>query len=409
MKTVSGFIDAMKPAISRVDCLLMPVVRHDWTALVTQLRLLPRPCDKMASPTLVLSLDAEWLEEEKAYLHRVVNDSGVSRFFSQVEFFSCRIPPGESVYLRHRPKQKGVPILKYGWKSGPNIQFFRSVEFVTQTMPHVCSLLVMETDLIPLEIGWLDRLNTELAVLGDSLLSGARYQGKTDQSKRLKNHINGNAVLNLSHPDFKEFFAAWEDLLIGCMPLAPENPYDVIIEWALSQKRSLKGTTMRSLVEVMERLYLPGKRYLDSIVNLGGPHEALAGYHFSVDETLSRFPDMALLHCRAALPYVGQLRDRKSGMGSCIGNDLADTGDEEASRMSIIAQSVLVNANRGPETLSTLARMYARNIVSDAAGFERQLSKSKALRKVLSLTLNGADIGSRRQLLGSMLQHELIL
>jgi hypothetical protein len=225
----------------------------------------------------------------------------------------------------------------------------------------------------------------------------------------LKNHINGNAVLNLSHPDFKEFFAAWEDLLIGCMPLAPENPYDVIIEWALSQKRSIKGTTMRSLVEVMERLYLPGKRYLDSIVNLGGPHEALAGYHFSVDETLSRFPDMVLLHCKAALPYVGQLRDRKAGMGSCIGNDLADTGDEEASRMSIIAQSVLANQNRSPETLSTLARMYARNIVSDAAGFERQLSKSKALRNVLSLTLNGADIGSRRQLLGSMLQYELIL
>jgi hypothetical protein len=384
----------------------MPLVRHDWTALVEQLRAMPHPVEKAGHPILVLSLDAEWIEEEKNYLLRVLEASGYGQFFSRVEFLSCRIPPDESVYLRHAPKDKNDPSLKYGWKSGPNIQFFRSVAFVAQSLPQVCSLLLMETDLIPLEAGWLDRLNSELAGLDGCLIAGARYQGETVQSKRLKDHINGNAVLNLSHPDFREFFAAWEALLIECMPLAPENPYDVIIEWALSKKRTLSGQA-REWASVMERLYLPGKRYLNSIVNLGGPHEALSGYRFPVADTLERFPEMVLLHCRAALPYAGQLRARKAGDDACAEDEFRE--DEEDSRMTLIAQAVLANTNRGPGTASSLAKMYARKIHAEAALFERQLQQNRALRQAFALALNGADVDARKQLLGAMLQHDLIL
>lgn len=396
----------MKLAAPQVDCIMMPVVRHDWTALVEQLRSLLRPAEKTGNLTLVLSLDAEWIEEEKDYLLRVLDTSGTRQFFSWIEFLSCRIPPDESVYLRHSPREKNGASLKYGWKSGPNIQFFRSVGFVAKSLPQMRSLLLMETDLIPFREGWLDRLNAELAGLENCLIAGARYQGETIQSKHLKDHINGNAVLNLSHPDFREFFAAWEALLIECMPLAPENPYDVIIEWALSKKRSLTGQA-RECVAVMERLYLPGKRYLKSIVNLGGPHEALPGYQFRAADTLDRFPDMVLLHCRAALPYAGQLRVCKVGGETCAEAEFRE--GEEDSRMTLIAQSVLANVNRGAGTASSLAKMYARKIQAAPSSFKRQFKQSQALREAFALALNGADVDDRRQLLGVMLQHDLIL
>lgn len=395
-----------------VDCILVPVVRHDWTALCSLLRTMTRPCAHAGSMILVISLDAEWIAEEKACLLRIIGDSGVREAFSRVEFLSCNIPSHESVYIRDVRPKGGAANLKYGLKSGPNIQFFRSVNHVLQTMPFVRSLLLMETDLIPLVEFWVDRLNEELESSAGCLLAGARYQGGTILPKSMADHINGNAVLNLSHPDFAKFISAWEQLLIECMPLDPRNPYDVIIEWALVNKESFAGKPLFQMVEDMEKLYRPGKVYLEAIVNLGGPHESARDFGFSVDATLERFPRMILLHCRAGLPFADQLRDARCPGGRESARQAGDAlgeasgfqrGAEQGSGLHVKTQAILLGINGGTQAISSFALVYAARILRDPEGFVRQIRSNRVLRQAFLMVLNGADALARKQLLGAML------
>lgn len=415
-----------------VDCILIPVVRHDWTSLCTLLRTMPSPCILSGSLALVLSLDAEWVEEEKNYLLQIIKESAAQKFFSHVEFLSCNIPAHESVYIKHRLPKNSTPNLKYGLKSGPNIQFFRSVNHILETMPSVRSLLLMEADLIPLGECWLDKLNMELESADGFLLAGARYKGGTTLPECIADHINGNAVLNLSHPRFVAFISSWEQLLIECMPIAPENPYDVIIEWALAKKDSFTDTQLFQLIENMEKLYCPGKVYLETIVNLGGPHESAPDFDFSVVATLERFPQMSLLHCKAALPFADRLRNARCPEHSGIAGKAGSTSGQEyklPSTISCIApdeapgskctwehdaplhaktMTILSGINGGPLAISQFALIYATRIMTDAKEFERQIRSSRVLRKVFRMTLNTADVRARKQLLSAMLQQNIV-
>lgn len=377
-----------------VDCVLMPVIRREWTALVRQLHIMPMPSKEQAGLSLVLSLDSEWMEEEKAYLLDVMGHSGLTKIFTHIVFFSCKIPPNKSVYLRKNPKNRETPLPKYGWKSGPNIQFFRSVRHVVEALPSVRSLLLMETDLIPTKDYWLDRLNSELAETGDCLLAGARYVGGTHLPETIAHHINGNAVLNLSHPLFHNFFSNWERLLVECMPRVPENPYDVIIEWALAKKNIFAGSSLHELVEELGGQYQPRKSYLRTIVNLGGPYESEPGYRFSLVETRNKYPDMALLHCRAALPVMS---------GKKTVDKLDEVELKEERRFSNEWDNILLSVTPGQTSVDALARGYAHAITNNREGFFLLMNRNKALRKIFAMVLNRCLGNARAGLIGAML------
>lgn len=380
----------MHPA---VDCILMPVIRREWTALVRQLYSMPAPSMKPAELSLVLSLDSEWMEEERAYLLSVMEYAGLTRVFSRIEFFSCRIPPHKSLYLRGMPKDCKTLLPQYGWKSGPNLQFFRSVDYVIETLPSVRSLLLMETDLIPTVDYWLDRLNSELMESEDCLLAGARYVGGTRLPETIAHHINGNAVLNLSHPLFRDFFSNWEQLLLECMPIVPENPYDVIIEWALAMKDSFIGTPLHDLVEEVGGQYQPRKAYLRTIVNLGGPHESGPGYRISLEETRSKYPDMALVHCRAALPVVSEVEPV---------DELNEVESKEENQTAKEWDNILLSVIPGQTSIDALARSYVSAIKRNADGFLLFMSRNRALRKIFVMVLNRCLGSARADLIGAM-------
>lgn len=383
----------------QVDCLLMPVIRDEWTALVRQLRTLLLPCTGETKPVLVISLDSAWIEEEKSFLLRVMEHAGLSGAFSGVEFFSCDIPAHESVYLRRRPGKHQAYILKYGWKSGPNIQFFRSVNYIRQAMPAIRSILLMETDLIPLMPGWLDALNRELGEEEGFLLAGARYMGGTALPDTIADHVNGNAVLNVTHPCFAGFIQQWERLLVDCMPMVPDHPYDVIIEWAMAKKSDFAGTKLYENVTTLEALYLPGRRYLRSIVNLGGPHESGSDYRFSVTDVRQRFPEMVLLHCRAAWAFADRLRSKP-------GTDEVES--EYRSQRMPAWDSWLLGVNPGQASVDVLAEGYVRAIKRDGKDHIHRIRGNRAQRKIFEMVLNRCRGRARSSLLAVLMERDLV-
>lgn len=294
-----------------VDCLLVPVIRRDWSALVAMLRNLPAPSAQSASVSLVLSLDAEWIAEEKAYLTDVIAQSDARSAWTQVTFLSCRLPEEESVYFRDRPAHWSSLRLPYGLKSGPNRQFFTSLQLIMQERLAQSAVLLMETDVVALNAGWLDQLNSELSRCGSFLLAGAIYEGLTPQPVSVRNHLNGNAVLSVANSQFALFLSLWERLLLEGVRHEPMLPYDQAIEWGLANQDKFGNSALTGLARQIEPLYRDGRRELASIVNLSGPRELDPGYVFSVAETLTRFPEACMLHCRAAVPYSVRLRRMK--------------------------------------------------------------------------------------------------
>jgi|GEM_PF-5469031 len=292
-----------------IDCILIPTVRNEWSALIQLLSDLPRPGLLFGKVTLVLSLDDKWLDEEKGFLTQIIENSSSSNFFKKIVFISCDIPPHESVYLRE--PSKNSPLLKYGQKSGPNILFFRSIQKIIELKLCGYSVLLMETDIIPLSKNWLDKLNEELNLAQNFLIAGSRYRGKGKLSKDIVNHINGNAIYNISNIDFLRFFKLWEYLLIKFITYDNNIAYDIAIEYILANKDYFSTEKLIQVkITELESLYNTRRIYLKSLVNYSGAYENSDDYSFSANNFYNEFPDCVLLHCKASLPFKTQLRTK---------------------------------------------------------------------------------------------------
>lgn len=293
---------------SRIGCVLIPTIRKEWADLVDWLRCLPKPrLLHSEEVVLVLSLDDAWSDDDKWLLHAVITQSAAPFAWSRLEFCDCQIPAEESVYWRSIPPHWAEQPLRYGTKSGPNMQFFRSMQWIKDRGISLGSVLLLETDTVALAPGWLDAIEDELRSAGDFLLAGSRYVGQTELHHSYVDHINGNAVLNVAHPQWQQFITLWEEILLEAVPQFPDAAYDIVLEWCLARARDGVDDRLQTCAVKLAEHYLPRRLHLSSIVNLGGPFEASDDFSFDPLDTLKRWPRAGVIHCRTALPFRHEL------------------------------------------------------------------------------------------------------
>lgn len=424
-----------------VDCILIPVIRSEWCVLVDYLYNMPRPASQSVPLSLVMSLDAEWMAEEKIFLRKLIGSTLAGRNFNRIEFISCCIPPPQSVYLRTRVQKYYEAPLPYGLKSGPNMQFFRSIREVIGRQICRHALILLETDAIPLMDGWIERLNCDLAGMrSDFLVAGARYEGEDTLPESIREHVNGNAVYNLSHPQFEPFLADWEGLLLEAVKKEPDLPYDVAIEWAFANQDVLNKHSGQYL-QKLEPLYRSNVKHLKRMVNIAGQHEYSAEYIFRVDSFWKQFPEAVILHCKAALPYARHLRAKKvfikadkflimdcrrrfrnrlklrSGINNSDpdimqrsfskdelpDNELFDGGAKQ-NWIYRMAEELLTNSSNDQHAISVFALACALRIRTDTGAFAAALTQVPILRKALRHTLNTVESRVRKTLLKTMIR-----
>jgi len=283
-----------------VDGVLIPLIRREFVDLLEWLRLVPRP-SLSNDVTLFLSIDNEWLEEEK----NAIKSLGRSRgsWFREIIFIDCKIPEHESVYLREDPPE-GDPAhaLRYGHKSGPNKQFFIGQKSVVVSKKLEGSLLQIEVDAFPLNPLWIDSLNQEIEHGDTFVLAGSHYLGISELLPDIKYHINGNAVYGHSHPSFNFFLAWWEAALVELVMhgAARHLAYDVFLEWADYYKgnKQIILFTKKEFADLIS-LYREQSRPINSLINIGGKAEAVSGVSIEVNEVVRQFPRAEIVHCRA--------------------------------------------------------------------------------------------------------------
>jgi hypothetical protein len=280
-----------------VDHLLTPLTRREIPLLRRWIAQCPVPCGDTARLTWHLSIDDRWSAHERDSLQRLVAVSNLKG--TRLDFFDTNLSPDESVYFRKPPEAFDLNTYPYGLKSGPNLQFFRSVRHIAEQAGPKAAAILLETDAYPLRDDWISALNQRIAGLRDFLVAGAIYQGGSHIHPAIADHFNGNSIYGVGSRDFKRFLEGWEAVLLHCVKLDERMAYDIALDWLVHRR-----DTKPRLVEgdppnwIETRELAMGKRanISDVMINFGGAEEQRADYELDVDDFLARFPTAVIAH-----------------------------------------------------------------------------------------------------------------
>lgn len=116
--------------------------------------------------------------------------------FRSLRFFYSELSGLTDIY----DKTKSKPVTLEGYAAGPNNQNFDILLRFSVGYSHI---MIMETDCVPLRVGWLDSLRELCEASEDFWIAGTAYDG-TGIVKAFF-HINGNAIYNVGSSDFIDF------------------------------------------------------------------------------------------------------------------------------------------------------------------------------------------------------------
>lgn len=262
----------------QVTSILTPLIQKEIPDLLSWIRYAPPPCkpEMISSLRWFLSMDKTWDDEEKKRIEAYIQNSSFAGI--NIIFISIGLSDEESVYLRDLPRDASCS-LELGSKNGPNQQFFRSLEIIC-TLSGIQaedSVILLETDAIPVKEYWLDSLNCLLSDCPSFVIAGSNYKGRSPLSDAIKDHLNGNAIYGVSHTEFNDFLSGWRNLLRCCTKLRHWIAYDVAIPWIkyyLPQLRDKISHEDKQLIETTISTYESLSVNLsDAIINSSGDYE----------------------------------------------------------------------------------------------------------------------------------------
>jgi hypothetical protein len=147
---------------------------------------------------------------------------------SSIELLALDLPRDLDRYVRGGVGDGG----EYGWKSGPNLQFFRGLDRLTAEGGFA---LVVETDTRPVRAGWVGAARDLVRRHPDAWVLGSVYRGLETVPASFKTHLNGNAIYALS-PSFAKFRReVWEQVLREVVRHRTDVAYDYVLSYAFSQ------------------------------------------------------------------------------------------------------------------------------------------------------------------------------
>lgn len=304
-----------------IECILIPLVRRELSDLISYFETALRPTKLVKKLALVVSIDKIWdpADIENVRIHFL--KSPIAESIERLEFVSCGLSEEESIYIRDIPKDiDSRKIPEYGLKSGPNKQFFVSIKKIEEIGIKASAVMLQEVDTIPLREYWIDEINVHLKKIKNALLVGAKCSSSTPLSVELVNHVNGNAVLCISNPDFQRFFQCWERVVVEVIKKAPWKAYDSATEWVIHHRtnniknpydgQQIKDTAFFNSKEFdyYVELYNRNVHRANFLLNLADVTRSAPNYIFHPNEFVNNLNEAAVLHLRAALPHRDGIR-----------------------------------------------------------------------------------------------------
>jgi hypothetical protein len=239
----------------------------------------------------------------------------LEKFFGQIRILGLDVPEAENFYYRH---QREVPVARsfpYGWKSGPNQQFFRLLRHAQ--LQGYAELLIVETDCFPVTPSWIQDILEDAHARPDFWVLGSPFRGRSKVGPDILLHLNGVAVYRIGEPRFFSMLSQWEARLKSLCVAHPETAYDCAQELYFSQKLKAESWHLLSPEDV-DDYYEHRKMFVmtDCIVNLAGEPERQGVGRYTLAEAMVRFPQARLFHANYLSDEVAQ-RAEAIAHGNC--------------------------------------------------------------------------------------------
>ena len=212
--------------------------------------------------------------------------------FGKVEVYNSNIAKNENVYVRDIssvPKDFKIP--KLGYKSGPNTQFFRTMQ-ANITNNQFAWAFYCETDCYPLKSRWISRLYETCLLNKNALILGSLYQGTSRLSAEINFHLNGNALYNLSkHSKAQFLYNLLEKFILletaeGYNNIAYDVAFEILKHKITQPMHRNKLKKQMQLSEQEIRILASKVRPTDLIVNKAGKEELVSSSKPSLKDTI---------------------------------------------------------------------------------------------------------------------------
>jgi len=150
-----------------------------------------------------------------------------SQKFNFVEIINLNIHPIDDIYIQGDDKDKIKTIPKYGFTSGPNIMFLKSMQYASKYN----TVLLLESD-CTLSQNWGLACINYVKYSGTFLVSGASYDGSMQipfHDKSMFFHINGVAFYKTGDPLFTNLLGHLDSYILKIVPDCGCGSYDLAI------------------------------------------------------------------------------------------------------------------------------------------------------------------------------------
>lgn len=232
--------------------------------------------------------------------------------FNNVEVFSAGLRADESIYIRDNPIDSPVP--KYGFKSGPNLQWLATQRYLSG----IYSVsLQYELDVFPLCKHWWAKL-INLSPR-ESFVVGPIYRGPTRLGGSIINHINGNALYRTDHLHH----ARWVDFVESCILRSVSKgristafdiaPFEIMHDFTMPGAVAMFDGNLSSMIKNEDDLRYIIERYIytNAIANYSGSVELRQEADFEPNMVIREYaPDAVLIHSALFRGYMESIMNR---------------------------------------------------------------------------------------------------
>jgi hypothetical protein len=225
----------------------------------------------------------------------VARSYDLQKMFNRIEVCYADIPDEMNFYKRVADGTLDLKKFPYGYKSGPNLQFFSIIKSLSiRTYDFV---LITETDCFPASPYWASNIYDEACNRSPFWVLGSPFRGKSKIGPDIALHMNGVAVYAPSAPNFSTLISRWENALIELSHEYPDIAYDCALE--LFYRKKVSSENWRDLTSELIGEYQTYRRMFiasDTIVNLAGEPERSGVNRYKFSELSFNFPGVELVH-----------------------------------------------------------------------------------------------------------------
>lgn len=243
---------------------------------------------------LVVAFDVH--RPETVYALRCLTEKyKLDQIFNHIHLIDIAIPADFNFYKRMDDGSLDLKKFIYGYKSGPNYQFYALMKRLI--LDGYRNVYVCETDTFPVRADWANCLMKEAASQNDFWVLGSPFLGRSKLDPSLALHINGSAIYALQSKGFVDFLSRWESVLLNLVQEVPYIAYDWAMDYYFYSEISAKNWDKLKFLDFHEQIKFKKMcRYTDLIINLAGEAERLGEGRYTIDEILIDHPNACIIH-----------------------------------------------------------------------------------------------------------------